>query len=352
MKNSHSIVRIAAAAFASVAMVSSLHAQAAQPRPGTEDPYADSSGVNLNLPAAFGATILRETEGKVLPLNNIFIFKMEAGKLVYADNPQGARFAYIEPATIKFMSLELPGDLVDAIETYEKGKYAEALPMLDKVIVRYQPLRGVATSPVGQAEIMRLDCLRRTKKVQELKDALAVAKPEAYGDTGKDYLVALAAWDGYAAKDWKRIEALSRDIDSMAAGTPAAELAFLRAEALKRLDRKPEALIEYHRAMTMDFSRSRDIFADAALAALDIYNDMGLVKEYFENVAGPAYNPEAAYVIPTKEAALLAHLVQTIKPAGKALPANYNKFIDAWTGFEKERGKTSDAAPVGTQKGE
>lgn len=353
MKHPIFFPRAAAVVVATVAMMSIARAQAPAPKPqGNEDPYAASSGVNLNLPPAFGANVLRETEGKVLPLNNIFIFKVDAGRLVYADNPQGSRFAYLEPATIKFLALEFPGDLTEAIETYESGKFAEALPLLEKAITRYQALRGVVTSPVAGAEIMRLDCLRRLKMIPQLKDALAIAKPEAYDDNGKDYLITLAAWDAHAAKDWKRLEALSRDIDAMAAGTPAAELAFLRGEALSRLDRKADALIEYHRALTMDFSRSRAVFADAALAALDIYNDLPLVKEYFEMVGGPAFNPEAAYVIPAKEAALLAHLVQILKPAGKTLPANYNKFIDAWNAFEKDSGKSDAAAPVGTQAGE
>jgi hypothetical protein len=190
---------------------------------------------------------------------------------------------------------------------------------------------------VEQAEIYRLDCFRRTRKTKELRDALAVAKPENYGDLGKEYLLVWSAWDAYAAKDWKRIEIISKDIDALPPGTPAAELAFLRAEALKQLDKKAEALAEYHRAMAMDFTRSRDVFGDAAIAALELYNELPATKDFFERYGSPDYNPEAAYVIPTKEAALLAHLVRTLKPGGRALPTALSRYTKVFDDLQKEK---------------
>lgn len=307
----------------------------AQPAANSDDPYADASKVDVTLPPSFQANIHREKDGKVIPLNGIFLFKMEAGRIVAADNPQGARFENIEPATIKFMALELPEDMALAMQSYENGDYAAALPLLEKALTRYAALRDIPGSPVARAEIYRLDCLRRAKKFDQLRDALTVAKPENYDEFGKAYLAVLPAWDAYSTRDWRRIETLTRNIDSIPAGTPAAEMAFLRAEALAKLDRKPEALAEYHRAMIMDYTRSRDILGDAALAALNIYNDDPLVKQYFERFGGPDFNPEASYVIPTKAAASLAWLVTSLKPGGRTLNSSHKKFLEAYENFKK-----------------
>ncbi len=301
------------------------------------DPYAEASKVNVNLPASFKADIIREKDGKKQLMRGVFLFKTDAGRFVYADNPQGARFDFIEPATIKFMSLEFTDDINLAMQAYEDGNPAEALPLLEKAVTRYQALRAIDGSPVPRMEIMRMDSLRKTKKFDLLRDALVVAKPDAYDAIGKDYLLTLPAWDAHSTKDWNRIEALSRNIDNMAPGIPAAEFAYLRGEALRRLDRKPEALAEYHRAMSMDFTRSRAIFGDAALGALAIYEEDPLVKEYFSRFGSEDYNPEGAYVIPAKEAAYLAHLVRTLKPGDRALATNQQKFLDAWDNFEKAK---------------
>lgn len=309
----------------------------------SEDPYAEASKVNVNLPASFKADILREKDGKKQLMKGVFLFKTDAGRIVYADNPQGARFDFIEPATIKSMALEFTDDINLAMQAYHDGNEAEALPLLEKAVTRYQTLRSITGSPVARMEIMRLDCLRKTKKFDLLRDALVVAKPEAYDEIGKDYLLVLPAWDAHSTKDWNRIEALSRNIDTMAPGTPAAELAFLRGEALRRLDRKPEALAEYHRAMTMDFTRSREIFGDAALGALAIYDEDPLVKEYFTRFGSEDYNPEGAYVIPAKEAAYLAHLIRTLKPGDRSLATSQQKFVEAWDNFQKENQKAEAA---------
>ena len=305
---------------------------------------AHANKVNLDLPPAFQANIQRDKDGRTQVLPNVFIFKIDAGKLVFADNPQGARFEALDMNAIKFMSLELPVDMQEAFASYDNGKYAEALPQLQSVVKRYQPLRSLKGSNVERAEILMIDCLRRTKKTAELKDALAVAKPENYGTWGKEYLVAFAAWDGYAAKDWKRIEALTRDIDTVPPGTPAAELAFLRAESLKNLERKEDALAEYHRAMAMDFTRSRDIFGDAAIQALEIYNTLPPIKDFFDRYGSPDYNPEAAYVVTAKEAALVAHLVRVLKPAGRVLPTALTKFTKAYDDLNKESKDKKSAA--------
>jgi hypothetical protein len=335
-----------------LASLSLLPAQrAAQPPADDEDPHAAESAVNLNLPPSFQANILREKDGKTIPLNGVFLFKMDAGRIIFADNAQGARFEALEPATIKFMALDFPRDLTQAMAAYESGDYAAALPQLEKAIARYAALRAIPGSPIARAEIYRLDSLRRTKNFDALREALAIAKPENYDDYGKAYLMVLPAWDAYSTRDWRRIEALTRDLDSVAAGTPAAELAFLRGEALARLDRKPEALAEYHRAMIMDFTRSRELFGDAALAALNIYNEDPLVRDYFERFGSPDYNPEAAYVIPTKAAASLAWMVSTLKPGGRALGSSHKKFLDAYENFQKdeEKGdaKKSEDSPAG-----
>lgn len=333
-----------------LAITPTLPAQrAAQPAADDEDPHAAESAVNLNLPPSFQANILREKEGRTIPLNGVFLFKMDAGRIIFADNAQGARFEALEPATIKFMALELPGDLVNAMNAYESGDYAAALPQLEKAIARYAALRAIPGSPIARAEIYRLDSLRRTKKFDVLREALAIAKPENYDDFGKAYLMVLPAWDAHSTRDWRRIEALTRDLDSVAAGTPAAELAFLRGEALARLDRKPEALAEYHRAMIMDFTRSRELFGDAALAALNVYSEDPLVRDYFERFGSPDYNPEAAYVIPTKAAASLAWMVSTLKPGGRVLASSHKKFLDAYENFQKAEGdgdKKTEAAPA------
>jgi tetratricopeptide (TPR) repeat protein len=323
-----------------LATVSVSPAQRAAQNPDDDsDPHAAESAVNLNLPPSFQASILREKDGRTIPLNGVFLFKVDAGRIIFADNAQGARFEALEPATIKFMSLDLPGDLTLALQKYEDGDYPAALPLLEKAITRYAALRALPGSPVARAEIYRLDSLRRTKKFDALREALAIAKPENYDDFGKAYLMVLPAWDAYSTRDWKRIEVLTRDIDSVAAGTPAAELAFLRGEALARLDRKPEALAEYHRAMIMDFTRSRELFGDAALAALNVYNDDPQVNDFFERFGGPDYNPDASYVVPAKAAASLAWMVSTLKPGGRTLAASHQKFLEAYENFQKAESK-------------
>lgn len=332
--------------FPLIFFLGSLTLATAQQRPApaaeADDPHAEEAAVNLNLPPSFQANILREKDGKTIPLNNVFLFKMQGGRIIFADNAQGARFENLEPASIKFMALELPADLTNAISRYESGDYAAAVPMLEKAIARYKDLREVPGSPIARAEIYRLDALRRTKKFDVLREALAVAKPENYDDFGKAYLMVLPAWDAYSGKEWKRIEALTRDLDKIAPGTPAAELAFLRGEALAKLDRKQEALAEYHRAMMMDFTRSRELFGDAALAAMDVYNEDPQVKDYFERFGGPDYNPEASYVIPTKAAASLAWMVSTLKPGGRMLGSSHKKFLEAYENFQKSEKKDGD----------
>ncbi|MFM7180611.1 MAG: hypothetical protein ACKO2G_03985 [Verrucomicrobiales bacterium] len=271
---------------------------------------------------------------------------MDAGRIIFANNAEGARFEALEPATIKFMALDLPGDLQQALDSYHRGDYTAALPQLEKAIARYTPLRAVPGSPVARAEIYRLDCLRRTKKFDVLRDALTTAKPENYDDFGKGYLMVLPAWDARSTRDWRRIEVLTRDLDNVAAGTTAAELAFLRGEALAKLDRKPEALAEYHRAMIMDFTRSRELFGDAALAALEVYNEDPQVKDYFERFGSPDFNPEAGYVIPTKAAASLAWMVSTLKPGGRTLSSSHQKFLEAYENFQKSESKGGGDKPA------
>jgi tetratricopeptide (TPR) repeat protein len=319
-------------------------AQAPAARPGGADAdYGVTSKADLNLPPSFPADILRMKEGRPVPMRGVYIFKFDAsGALVVADNPQGARFESLPMTAIKQMTFELPEDMTEALAAYRDGDYSRALPLLEKAVARYQALRELDGSMVPKAEILLLDCQRRTKAFPKLRDMLAVVKPERYDAWGKEYLRVFPAWDAYAAKDWKRIELISRDLDTLSPGTPAAELAFLRAEALNKLDQKDEALVEYHRAMAMDFTRSRDLMGDAAIAALEIYNTKAEVKDYFERAGTPDYNPDAAYVIPAKEAAFLANMLRTLKPGGRILPTSLGRFIQAYDNFAKE--KKPDAA--------
>lgn len=323
-------------------MAASMLPVAAQ-EAGEED-LTPQSGRPEGLPPSIRSIIYREKQGgRMEMLRGVYLFRVEeGGRIVYTNNAQGINPEILDPATIKSMVLEIPEEIRNAFDAYQRGDYKAALPMLNRVVADYEPMRNLEGAPIKRAEILRLDCLRRNKEWEQLGDALTIAKPEEYDAWGQNMLEALTVWDGYPGRDWKRIEVLTRDIDTVPAGEAAAQMAFLRGEALRRLEKPQEALAEYHRAMTMDFTRSRDIMGDAALAALEIYSKDRMVRDFFERWGGPDYNEEAGYVLRTKEAAWLAHLLRETKPGGRSLPSKFSRFAEAYDNLQGTEKKKDD----------
>jgi hypothetical protein len=300
----------------------------------------------IELPASFRTIIYRDKEGRTEQLRGVFIFKVENGRYVIADNAQGARFTFLEPATIKNIALETPEEIQLALDTWIKGNHAAALPMLERLVTRYKDLRDLPGAHIRRLEILHLDSLRRTGNFDKLRDALAIIKPEDYSPWGQDMIYALKAWEAHSKRDWRRLEILTRDLDKVAPGEPAAQLAFTRAVALHRLDRPDEALAEYHRAMTIDYTRSRELMAESLLGALEIYNADPQIREFFQRYGSEDYNPEAGYVLRAKEAGWLARLMTDLKPAGRELPAAFSKFLEVYQNLTGEQQNDVEGLPA------
>lgn len=272
-------------------------------------------------------------------LAGIFLFKLENGVIQYAENPEGFNPKTLQLENITHVAVDLPEDIKDAIDTYEKGNYRAAVTRLENMVKRYKSLRGFDFVPVRRMEIMWLDSLRRVGNFDRLRDELELLKKEQFSPSERHMLQVFPAWEAHNARSWPRLETITRNLDTLPPGTAAAEMAFLRGEALRRLatrdgsDRAAmlgDALAEYHRAMSMDFTYSRDLMGDAILAALEIYNADERVAEYFRRWGTPDYSEDGGYNIPVKEAAWLANLLATLEPGGRKLPENSRRFLEVY----------------------
>jgi len=272
-------------------------------------------------------------------LAGIFIFKYENGVLQYADNPEGYNPKTLSFEIVNHIAVDLPEDIKDALDMYQQGRFPAAATRLENAIKRYKLLRNLEFLPIRRMEIMWLDSLRRTGDFDKLREQLDLVKIEEHPEGDQAMIQALAGWEAHARRGWPRLETLTRNLDSIPPGTAAAELAFLRGEALRRLstndnsDREAmlsDALAEYHRAMAMDFTFSRDLMGDAALAALEIYNEDHRVEEYFRRFGTPDYSEEAGYNIPVREAAWLAYLLDSLQPGGRKLPNNSTRLLEVY----------------------
>ncbi len=312
----------------------------------------------IQAPPSVRAIIRAEVDGSVQTLLGIFLFKVEDGEIIYADNPESFNAERLPVAAIQNVAVELPEVIENALSAYRARQFDDALPLLNRVVRRYEPLRDLDFLPIRQAEIYRFDCMRRMGEFDQLRDELAVLEREEFTSSEQAVLSVFPAWEAHAAEDWPRVRVITRDPDSVPPGPAAAEMAFLRGEALRHLAEREgseraemlnDALAEYHRAMTMDYTFSRDLVGDAAIAALRIYDADERVAEYFRRWGTPDFSETAGYVIPVREAAWLAYMIETMDLDGRELPEDLQRFSGLFARFaddleEAARGEQEDEA--------
>lgn len=293
-------------------------------------------------PPSVRAIVRAEIGGEVQLLRGIFMFKVEDEEIIYADNPESFNASRLPVAAIQSVAVELPEDIENALSAYRGRDFDAALPLLNRVVRRYQPLRDLDFLPIRMAEIYRFDCMRRVGEFDQLRDELAILDRDEFTSSEQAVLSVFPAWEAHAAEDWPRVRVITREPDSVPPGPAAAEMAFLRGEALRHLAPREgseraemlnDALAEYHRAMTMDYTFSRDLLGDAAIAALRIYDGDERVNEHFQRWGTPDFSDNAGYNIPAREAAWLAYMLETMDLGGRELPEDLQRFSGLFARF-------------------
>lgn len=296
----------------------------------------------IQAPPSVRAIIRAEVDGKVETLRGVFLFTVEDGEIIYADNPESFNPARLPVAAIQNVAVQLPEVIENALSAYRARQFDDALPLLNRVVRRYSRLRELDFLPIRQAEIFRFDCMRRMGQFEQLRDELAILDRDEFTDSEQAVLSVFPAWEAHAAEDWPRVRVITREPDAVPPGPAAAEMAFLRGEALRHLAEREgsnraemlnDALAEYHRAMTMDYTFSRDLVGDAAIAALRIYDGDERVAEYFRRWGTPDFSDTAGYIIPVREAAWLSHMLETMDLDGRELPEDLQRFSGLFARF-------------------
>lgn len=260
-------------------------------RAGSKGPYAAKRCALPVLASWFLA--IGWLKAEPLPLTVLSVSNdTTAGFLVGADKdtihislvPSGGNTFKMPLANIQSMNIEEPKAWAPAMAAFQSGNYAEAAKQFDALAQTFASLVPLKDSYGSLARLQHLMSVRRLGRYDELASLLdrQLATPLVLSDFYAEEFDDLQGWALLGKKDWlalgsyvKRfeeeqpIQIVPQPPFKRLPSARQSHLAYFRAvwneHQTKNLD---HALLDYHRAMTLDLGADTNLTVKSAQAAL------------------------------------------------------------------------------------
>lgn len=212
-----------------------------------------------------------------------YLIGAEKDGLIISDAPNGGNSLKVPLTTIRDMVVDEPKGWSIAQQTYASGNFAEAEKLFAKLGDEFEKLVPMQDGYGSQARLFQFMCLQRLGRYADLGKLMdrQLANPLSFGPQFTEDFVDLEGWALLGKKDWLSLGTFIKKFeDANPLNLPQAPFKRLRSSRLAALcylravwneesQKKPDlALMDYHRALTLDLGSDRSLFRLSAMAAL------------------------------------------------------------------------------------
>ncbi len=230
-------------------------------------------------------------------------------------------------ANIREITVQEPTGWSAAMQAYVGGQYAAAEGMFARIADEHVKIVPMQDGYGSLARLHQFLCLKALGKLEALGAAMdkQLANPLSLGPLYLEELVDLEGWALLGKKDWQSLGVfLKKFEDANPMNLPQApfkrvrsarlaELCYLRAHWNEQGEKKPDlALLDYHRALTLDLGSNAALLRLATVAALRLTDEKIQAAPGDEKLA--------------KQAKSLAMVCRDLGGKG-ALPAAFEKYL-------------------------
>jgi len=217
-----------------------------------------------------------------------FLVAADTDGIFISTSAAGGNSYKLPMANIRDITVQEPTGWSAAMQTFAGGQYAAAEGMFARIadeLVKIVPMKDGYGS---LARLYQFLSLKSQGKLDALSAAMdkQLANPLSLGPLYLEDFVDLEGWSLLGKKDWQSLGVfLKKFEDENALKLPQApfkrvrsarlaELCYLRAQWNEQGEKKPDlAIVDYHRALTLDLGSDKSLLRMAAVAALRLTDE-------------------------------------------------------------------------------
>ncbi|MEZ5387203.1 MAG: hypothetical protein R3F13_16970 [Prosthecobacter sp.] len=256
-----------------------------------------------------------------------FLVSADKDGIFISTAANGGNSYKLPMANIREITVQEPTGWSAAMQAYGAGQYDAAEGMFARIADEHVKIVPMQDGYGSLARLYQFLCMKALGKLEVLGAAMdkQLANPLSLGPLYLEEFVDLEGWSLLGKKDWQSLGVFLKKFED---GNPLnlpqapfkrvrtarlAELCYLRANLNEHGEKKPDmALLDYHRALTLDLGSNPALLRMAAVAALR------LTDEKVQSTPGDEKL--------VKQAKSLALVCRDLGGKG-ALPADYEKYL-------------------------
>lgn len=212
-----------------------------------------------------------------------FLLSADKDGIFVSTAPTGGSSYKLPLANIREMNIDEPKGWSTALQTYAAGNYSEAVSLFTQLGDEFAKLVPLQDGYGSLARLYQFLSLQKLGRYADLAKAMEkqLANPLSFGPHYVGEFVDLEGWAWLGREDWQALGVFIKKYeDSNPLKLPQApfkrlrssrlaNVCFLRAIWNERGQKLPElALMDYHRALTLDLGSETTMVRRAAVAAL------------------------------------------------------------------------------------
>lgn len=256
-----------------------------------------------------------------------FLLAAEKDGIVISTAPTGGSSFKMPLANIRDMNIEEPKGWSLAMQAFVGENYSEAEKQFGQLADEYEKLVPLQDGYGSLARLYHFLCLQRLARYADLSKAMdrQLANPLNFGPHYTEDFIDLEGWSWLGKEDWLALGTFIKKFEDAnllklpqapfkkLRSSRLAGLCFLRAVWNERGQKQPTlALMDYHRALTLDLGSDTSLLRLSAVSALRLTD------------ASLAAAPGDARL--TQQAKSLALVCRDLGGKG-ALPAEFEKYL-------------------------
>lgn len=203
--------------------------------------------------------------------------------LMISDAPNGGNSIKLPMASIRDMTVDEPKGWSLAQQNYAAGNYSEAEKQFALLGDEFAKLVPMQDGYGSLARLYQFLCLQKLGRYADLSKAMnqQLANPLNFGPHYTEDFVDLEGWNWLGKEDWQALGTFIKKFEDVnplklpqapfkrLRSSRLAALCYLRAVWNERGQKQPDlALMDYHRALTLDLGSDTDLMRRSAVAAL------------------------------------------------------------------------------------
>ncbi len=261
------------------------------------------------------------------PAITVYIVNSNSSAILYKSTPNASdNEPQLKLSDVQSVYLYEPKPYRQAVELYQARKYAEALPIFNKVSADYKFTKALPNNYSVLAGFYEMECMRRLGDLEALSKAAAAFDGRGLSRPSQVRQFELyALWDAVRTKSWDRVVAIGEErIAEKQIAYQRAQVAFCLAQGYEAQKKSTKALNAYNMALIADIGATQEIAEQSAVAVMRIHLANPDVQTAMKNWGTEDENKTSTGRMHLIEAGAMAALYQFTLGDGKALPSQFN----------------------------